>query len=148
MWDEDLVGLWDSGPYDYGVMESSWVCLRADGTGWSAWANVGGASLSQLTWICPQEGKVELRYTWTALGPGFPGTPPALIEVDEEGPDDTLVRTCFAISLDTPPIGGPPVTTLHFEESVESCRRFGLLTREVDHLLARSQPEQGLSSTP
>jgi hypothetical protein len=119
--DENLVGLWDSGPYDYGAMESSWVCLRDDGTGWTAWANAaGGASLSRLTWSCPHEGKVELRYTRTASGTGSPGTPPTLVEVDEEGPDDTLVSTCFVVSIDTPPIGGSPVTTLHLEKSVEA----------------------------
>ncbi|WP_343450597.1 hypothetical protein [Micromonospora oryzae] len=149
MWDVNLVGLWDSGPYDYGVMEASWICLRGDGTGWSAWANAaGGASLSQLTWICPHEGQVELRYTWTASGTGSPGALPALIEVDEEGPDDTLVRTTFAVSMDTPSIGGPPVMTLHFEESVECSHRYGLLTREADHLLARSCQEQGSPSAP
>ncbi|WP_405430849.1 hypothetical protein [Micromonospora sp. NBC_00617] len=133
MRDEDLVGLWDSGPYDYGAMETSSVCLRGDGTGWTAWANaVGGASLSNLTWSCPEEGAVEMRYTWTVSGSGSPGTPPVLVEIEEDGPDHTVVRTRYAVRIDTPPLGDGPVTSLHVDESVEFARRFALLTRDVD----------------
>ncbi|MEU8209708.1 hypothetical protein AB0B85_10965 [Micromonospora sp. NPDC049044] len=128
MRDENLVGLWDSGPYDYGAMESSWVCLRTDGTGWSAWANAaGGTSVSQLTWTCVEAGEVELRYRWTASGTGRPGTPPELVAIDEEGPDDTLVRTRFAVRPDTPPLAESPVATLHLDEAVEFSRHFALV---------------------
>ncbi|MCX4472934.1 hypothetical protein OOK41_21910 [Micromonospora sp. NBC_01655] len=142
MRDENLVGLWDSGPYDYGAMESSWVCLRRDGTGWTAWANVGGGSVSRLTWACPQAGEVELRYAWTASGNWFPGTPPTLVEIDDEGPDDTVVHTRYALSLDTAPLAESPVTTLRFDESVEFCHRFGLVTREV-HAADPAPPSTG-----
>jgi hypothetical protein len=48
--DEDLVGLWDSTPFDYGVMESSQLGLLADGTGWGVWSNFGGGmELTLLT---------------------------------------------------------------------------------------------------
>ncbi|MEU4399284.1 hypothetical protein [Micromonospora orduensis] len=142
MRDENLVGLWDSGPYDYGSMESSWVCLRGDGTGWTAWANAaGGASISHLTWSCPEEGAVELRYTWTASGSGSPGTPPVLVEINEDGPDHTLVRTRFAVRIDTPPLGELPVTGLHLDESVEGSRRFALMDREVDPTGPLDHPE-------
>lgn len=132
MWDERLVGLWDSDPYDYGAMESSWLCLRGDGTGWTAWANAaGGASLSQLTWSCPQADEIELRYVWTASGIGSPGAPPTFAEIDEEGPDDLRIRTTFTVGVDTPTVGGPPVMTLHLAESVECAHRFALRTRAV-----------------
>ena len=138
MRDENLVGLWDTGPYDYGAMETSWVCLRRDGTGWTAVANVGGVSVSQLTWGCPCDGEVELRYTWTAFGSyewlsGVPGAPFTLVEIDEEGPYEELVRTRYSVSLDTPPLADSPVTALHLEESVEFSHRFALVTREADH---------------
>ncbi|GAB3958560.1 hypothetical protein [Micromonospora vulcania] len=131
MRDADLVGLWDSGPYDYGSMESSWLCLRGNGTGWTAWANAaGGASVSQLTWSCPHEAELELRYTWTASGTGFPGTPPTFVEVDEEGPDDALVRTRYLVRIDTPPLSQVPAVSLDLQESVEFARRFALVTRD------------------
>lgn len=131
MRNENLVGLWDSGPYDYGSMESSWIYLRSDGTGWSAWANAaGGASVSRLTWSCPQEAEVELRYIWTVSGTGSPGAPPELVDIDEEGPDDTLVRTRFSICMDSPPLSESPVTALHLEEAVEFSRRFALVAQE------------------
>ncbi|MGC4804534.1 hypothetical protein [Micromonospora sp. DT233] len=94
-------------------MESSWLCLRGDGTGWTGWANAArGASVSQVTWGCPQEGALELRYTWTASGTGVPGAPPTLVDIDEEGPDDLLVRARFIVSVDTPPLDDAPVTML------------------------------------
>lgn len=132
MRNEDLVGRWDTGPYDYGVMESSWLCLHPDGTGWSAWANVGGGSVSHLIWSCPAEGEIELRYTWTASGDWSPGAPPTLVEVDEEGPDDTVVRTRYSVRVDTPPLAEAPMITLHLDDSVEFTHRFALSTRDVD----------------
>jgi hypothetical protein len=39
---ELLVGLWDSGPYDYGAMESSWLGFLPDGRGWSGWESASG----------------------------------------------------------------------------------------------------------
>ncbi|MFF0154346.1 hypothetical protein [Micromonospora sp. NPDC005203] len=130
--DEILVGLWDSGPYDYGALESSWVCLRSDGTGWSAWANAaGGASVSQLSWNCPEDGVLELRYHWTASGSGRPGTPPDLVDIDEEGPDDSLVRTRFVVRRDTPPLLDSPVTGLHLDAAVEFSHRFAIVTRDL-----------------
>ncbi|MGC5290733.1 hypothetical protein [Micromonospora sp. DT231] len=129
--DEILVGLWDSGPYDYGALESSWVCLRSDGTGWSAWANAaGGASVSQLSWNCTGDDELELRYRWTASGSGRPGTPPELVDIDEAGPDDTLVRTRFAVHRDTPPLAESPVTSLHLAAAVESAHHFALVARD------------------
>ncbi|KXK60546.1 hypothetical protein AWW66_18320 [Micromonospora rosaria] len=132
MRDGNLVGLWDSSLYDYGVMESSWVCLRPDGTGWSAWANAGGAATSRLRWSCPGDGEVELRYTWTAEGRFAPGAPPFLVDVDDEGPDDTVVRTRFRVGPDTPPLSASPVTCLHVEEGIEYCHQFALVTRDVE----------------
>jgi hypothetical protein len=40
--DDDLVGLWDSAPFDYGVMESSQLGLLADGTGRGVRSTFGG----------------------------------------------------------------------------------------------------------
>jgi hypothetical protein len=59
--DEDLVGLWDSTPFDYGVMESSQLGLLADGTGWGVWSNVGGGmELTLLTWRRRHMGVLEI----------------------------------------------------------------------------------------
>ncbi len=132
MRDENLVGRWDTGPYDYGVMESSWLCLRPDGTGWSACANVGGGSVSQLDWSCPTEDEIEIRYVWTASGHWSPGEPPALVEIEEEGTDDTVVRTRYSVTLDTPPLAEAPMTTLHLADPVEFAHDFALATRDVD----------------
>ncbi|MFK3978939.1 hypothetical protein ACI2K4_01035 [Micromonospora sp. NPDC050397] len=132
MRDENLVGLWETAPYDYGAMESSWVCLRPDGTGWSAVANLGSAAVSQLVWDCPVDGEVELRWTWTASGRWAPGTPFVLAETDEEGPYEEVVRTRYATVTETAPFADSPTAALAFEDSVEFCHRFALVTREPE----------------
>lgn len=132
MRDENLVGLWDSSPYDYGAMESSWVCLRRDGTGWTAVANTGSAAVSQLTWDCPRDGEVELRYSWTASGRWAAGAPFILAEIDEQGPYDELVRTRYSVGTETPPMADAPVTALHLDKDVEFVRRLALVNRETD----------------
>ncbi|MEU6021105.1 hypothetical protein [Micromonospora sp. NPDC047134] len=70
---------------------------------------------------------MEFQYIWTVSGTASPGTPPELVDIDEEGPDDTLVRTRFSICMDTPPLSESPVKTLHLEEAVEFSRRFALI---------------------
>ncbi|WP_146247246.1 hypothetical protein [Micromonospora arborensis] len=140
MRDENLVGFWDSSPYDYGSMESSWLCLRRDGTGWTAVANTGSAAVSQLTWDCPRDGEVELRYTWTASGRWAPGTPFILAEIDEQGPYDELVRTRYSVGTETPPVEDAPVTALHLDKSVEFTHRFALASRETDQSESEATP--------
>ena len=132
---EDLVGLWESAPYDYGTMESSWLCLRADGTGWSAWANAaGGASISRFTWARPRDGELDLQYHWTASGSWTSDTqtttPPSLIEIDEEGPDHSFIHTGYTIKVDTTPLTEQPITALHLGTAIECAHQFGLATRD------------------
>jgi hypothetical protein len=132
---EDLVGLWGSGPYDYGSMESSWLCLRPDGTGWSAYANAGGgASVSRLTWRCPRDGELELQYHWTVSGTWATferPESPNLVRVDDESPDDSLVRTRYTISAGAAPCAEEPVTGLHLDEYVDFAADFALVSRDA-----------------
>ncbi len=132
---KDLVGLWASGPYDYGSMESSWLCLRPDGTGWSACANAArGASVSRLTWTCPRDGELELQYHWTVSGSWAafePPGPPDLVDVHEESPDDSLVRTRYTIGTDTASLAGQPVTRLHLDAEVDFATEFALVSRDA-----------------
>jgi hypothetical protein len=134
--DEELIGLWDSGPSDYGSMESSWLCLRGDGTGWSAWASAGGgASVSRLEWTCPDPGELMLSYKWTSSGTWQPGSPPDLATVDDDGADDTSIRTAYAISVTTSPHMEGAFTCLAVDEFIEFCPSFRRLTAAptVDH---------------
>jgi hypothetical protein len=131
---EDLVGLWGSGPYDYGSMESSWLCLRPDGTGWSAYANAAqGASVSRLTWTCPRDGELELQYHWTVSGTWATferrELPPDLVDVHDEGPDDSFVRSRYTIGTGTAPCAGQPVTGLHLDAHVDFATTFALVSR-------------------
>ncbi|MFI6263637.1 hypothetical protein [Micromonospora sp. NPDC051006] len=152
MRDDRLVGMWTTEPYDYGVMESSWLALRPDGTGWSAWANAGGATVSHLAWDCPADGEVELRYEWWASGVWPPGNPPWLIDVDEEGPDETVIRTRYSVNVETPPLADSPLTVVHLDPDVEYSSRYALVTREagawINVSAHRRPPSRQLSDCP
>lgn len=59
--DEDLIGLWDSSPFDYGVMESSQLGLLAAGTGWGVWSTFGGGvEVTLLKWRRLHIGVLEI----------------------------------------------------------------------------------------
>jgi len=127
----ELVGLWDSGPYDYGAMESSSVALLADGSGWSTWANSGGVmSVRRFTWSCPAPGMLRLAYTTEITGPWEPGGL-VLAAVDEQEPDDTVVLTAYTIGSDVTPLAAEPFTALRLAEPVEYVRAYALLRRDV-----------------
>jgi hypothetical protein len=127
----ELVGLWDSRPYDYGSMESSSLALLADGTGWSTWQNAAGAmSVSRFTWSCPEIATLELRYTTVISGTWEPGNP-ALARVDEQEPDDTVLRTTYTIRQDTTVMAADPFTALNLADPIEFTCKYGLQTREV-----------------
>ncbi|PWI14910.1 hypothetical protein DI272_12620 [Streptomyces sp. Act143] len=92
--DKALLGHWSSAPFDHGVMETSEFELRADGTGWSLLANLGGEWVARLTWRCPAPGLLELR-----------------TEDGQESRHRYLVTAA-------------PVASVTFEEPVEFCHQY------------------------
>ncbi|GAA5194154.1 hypothetical protein GCM10023322_57890 [Rugosimonospora acidiphila] len=127
----ELVGLWDSRPYDYGSMESYSLAFRADGNGWSTYENAaGGISVGRFTWTCPEVGVVEVRYSTTISGSWEPGRA-GLATIDERGPDDTVVLTGYSIGEDLTPMATEPFTALHLEHPIEFGRNFGLVRRDI-----------------
>src|SRR5690606_35527416 len=97
----ELIGLWDTHPYDYGLLETSSLVFRGDGTGWSTWENAaGGISVRRFTWRCPSSDTVELRYTVVFTGRYDPEST-APMTVDEKGPDTTVLRTRYSVGHDS-----------------------------------------------
>ncbi|WP_433242023.1 hypothetical protein ACQPYK_37285 [Streptosporangium sp. CA-135522] len=133
MRDGDLTGLWDSGPYDYGTMESSQLGLLPDGRGWSVWANAaGGVDVGRFRWRCPEPGVLELRYLWWACGDWREsGGPFTLGSIDSQGPSDEVVRTGFTVGRDDTVMTDEPFTALRLEEDVQSCSTYGLVQHEI-----------------
>lgn len=131
MVDAELVGLWDSGPYDYGAMESSSLALLGDGSGWSGWQNVAGAmSVGRFRWSCPEVGMVELRYSSVVSGSWEPGNP-GFARVEGRRADNTVLRTTYTIGRDTTVMSSGGFTALWLAEPVEFACQYGLRTREV-----------------
>jgi hypothetical protein len=108
---DELIGLWDSAPFEYGAMEATMLALLPDGRGWSEWANSGGAlQVRRLTWVVPRPDVLELRYD---------------LEIDvttgEWEPDNEFVRTRYSLSE----------TELRLSELVDYARQFALKKRDV-----------------
>lgn len=135
----ELVGLWGSEPYDYGVMEATDLALLADGRGWYHWSNsAGGMDVQRLTWRSPEEGVVELQCTlglsgsWEVTGDMTEARPTVqLVSLDSQDVDDTLIRARYTLLTDTTPMAPEPFQALHLSEDVLFCNAFGLLRREV-----------------
>ncbi|MDP9841597.1 hypothetical protein [Streptosporangium lutulentum] len=131
---ETLVGLWESGPYDYGTMETSWLGFLPDGRGWSGWASFGGGmEVARFRWRCPEPALMELRYehsffgAWQANGnPGF-----TFASLDGQEPDNEVVLTGFTIGPDTTVLAEESFTALHLEKAVQFCSTFALARREI-----------------
>ena len=127
----ELVGLWDTRPYDYGSMESYSLALRADGSGWSTWQNAARAmSVGRFTWNCPEAGTLEIRYTATVSGSWELGRT-GLATIDEQRPDDTVVLTRYTIDQDATPMVTEPFTALHLDRPIEFSRAYALVRRDI-----------------
>ncbi|MFI6740345.1 hypothetical protein ACIBI9_46110 [Nonomuraea sp. NPDC050451] len=144
MHDEDLLGLWDSGPYDYGLMETSWMGFLPDGRGWSAWANfVGGIDVGRFRWHCPEPAVVHLRYESHIAGQWQdPEDEFRFATISSRRPGGEVVDATYTIKPDETLMSPEPFTALHLEKDVYFCSTYGLRRRELSieddpaHLLA------------
>lgn len=114
--DDDIVGLWDSFPFEYGSMEASQLGLLSDGTGWGSWSNFGGAmELVRLTWSRPGPGALEMveldvvSGRWEAEHPDriFSARPPNALNATR--------RYRYRLTSEVPPLGDQPVRALKLD---------------------------------
>ena len=108
---DELIGLWDSAPYDFGAMEATKLALLPDGRGWSELANAAGArDVRRLTWEVPRAGLIELRYVRAIDA-----------NTGKQEPDYEFVRTHYTAAE----------SALRLSEPVDFARQFGLAKRGV-----------------
>ena len=108
---EELIGLWDSAPFDFGAMEATKLALLPDGRGWTELANAAGAqNVRRLTWDVPRPDVIELRYALAIDA-----------RAGEQEPDYEFLRTQYSVGEDA----------LRVSEPVDFARRFGLEKRDV-----------------
>lgn len=128
----ELVGLWSSDPYDYGVMESTDLALLADGSGWSAMRNVAGVlQVRRLRWDSPAPGVLELAYAICITGRWWMEGGEERAEVEESEADDERIRAQYGLKMDVTGIGGEPFAALWLSELVDFAGKFGLGRRSV-----------------
>lgn len=133
MYDENLVGLWDSSPYDLGSMETSWLGFLPDGRGWSAWANLaGGIAVGRFRWDCPEPATLELRYEWQLSGRWKGAKDPLRFSsIGSQEPDDEVLNTGYTIEPDEPLTVSEPFIALHLERLVRFCSTYALIRRAL-----------------
>lgn len=82
--DDELVGVWDSGPFDAGAMESSRLVLRADGSGWAVWDSAGGGmELTWLSWSRTAADRFRITGQRLISGTWEPGRPDGIVAEGE-----------------------------------------------------------------
>ncbi|WP_331767665.1 hypothetical protein [Embleya sp. NBC_00896] len=128
--DPELLGLWDSGPYDLGSMENSQVAFLADGDGWTLWHNAaGGQSVAAFRWSCPEPNTLVMREKWSAEGV-WRGEEPAgwrTLSLSDGPP----AVTRYWVNPVTVVRGMGPFVGVRFRDPVEGTRGYKLLERTV-----------------
>ncbi|SNY41377.1 hypothetical protein SAMN05421748_106159 [Paractinoplanes atraurantiacus] len=132
------MGLWESGPYEYGSMEASCVGFRADGSGWSVWENAGGAALTMLRWSRLGPQVIQVVEVETFFGTWAPGTRRLIL--DESGDDHEepaggggdVIELRYEIVEDVPPLADGPMVVLKLAEPYEGIATYALSTRDID----------------
>ena len=118
---EEMIGLWDSAPFDFGATESTRLALLPDGTGWTAVASTPHAAPARVrtfAWDCPNPEILELRYD-----------------------DYEFVRAQYSLLAEA----------LQLSQMVDSARRFALTRRSApanDAPLPAPSPAPSLSPSP
>ncbi|MEY9969036.1 hypothetical protein ABIA33_007123 [Streptacidiphilus sp. MAP12-16] len=109
--DAELVGHWDSTPFDVGAMESSETAFLPDGSGWSVWASASsGLEVTCFRWHCPEPGLLELQAYWLTSGTWERNSAAwCFAEVDTDEPCHDVVRTSYRIGPQDAPYGEEPI---------------------------------------
>jgi hypothetical protein len=129
----DLIGLWESTPYDYGSLETCWLGFLQDGRGWSAWATMaGGIDVSRFRWHCPVADVLELHYEWHACGDWQQtGNALTFATITEQEPGGEVVRTGFVIGPDETFMIESPFIALHLELALQFCKDYAFRQRDI-----------------
>jgi hypothetical protein len=131
---DELVGLWDSQPFEYGSMEASQLALLADGSGWAVWANAaGGLELTVLEWQRLDANhfgiaeKQLISGTWDSTRPGCVMCNESPMSVDDSAQFE------YELFPQVPPLADSlvPVQALRLDKSFQFARTYALIRRDV-----------------
>ncbi|MFG1996177.1 hypothetical protein ACGFJ7_40000 [Actinoplanes sp. NPDC048988] len=137
---DELVGLWDSAPYEYGSMEASSIALHADGSGWSVWENAGGAALTMLRWTRVGPSTVKIVESGTFFGTWDPSAPVGsrlILDDPDDDPEEPagaggdVVELGYELGEDVPPLAESPMVVLRLAESYQGMATYALSRRDL-----------------
>jgi hypothetical protein len=129
---DELVGLWDSGPYAYGVMESSELALLPDGTGWSTWSNVaGGMELIRLVWHRLGRAAIYIREIELTSGSWEPDRKGCIITDQPSRPLSEEIRLRYELVRETPPLASDPMQAIKLDRPFMFADAYALVRRDV-----------------
>jgi hypothetical protein len=129
---DELVGLWDSRPFEYGSMEASRLALRPDGSGWGVWENAaGGMELTMLAWRRMDTDSFTIAETQLISG-RWKAERPGCIVCDEPSVflhDSTQFR--YELIREIPPLLDGPVLALKLDQPFQFTHVYALVRRDV-----------------
>ena len=129
---DELVGLWDSGPYAYGVMESSELALLPDGTGWSTWSNVGGGmELIRLAWRRLDTAVISIKEIELTSGTWQPDRPNTIISAARPMRIDKQIRLRYELVRETPPLASTPMLAIKLDRPFRFAYAYALARPDV-----------------
>ena len=127
-----MVGLWDSGPYAYGVMESSELALLPDGTGWSTWSNVaGGMELIRLAWRRLGPAVIRIREIDLTSGSWEPDRRNCIITGQPSRPLNEEILLRYELVRETPPLVSDPMQAIKFDRPFMFAEEYALARSHV-----------------
>lgn len=129
---DELVGLWDSGPYAYGVMESGQLALLPNGTGWSTWSNAaGGMELIRLAWRRLDTAAISIKEIELTSGTWEPDRPNCIITDRPPLPLDDEIRLRYELVRETPPLASTPVQAIKLDRPFMFANAYALARPHV-----------------
>jgi hypothetical protein len=129
---DELVGLWDSGPYAYGSMESAELALLPDRTGWSTWSSFGGGmELIRLRWRRLGTAVISIREIELTSGTWEPGRPDCIISDQPPRPLDEETRLRYELVRETPPLASAPMKSIKLDRPFMFAYAYALTRPDV-----------------
>jgi len=129
---DEVVGLWDSGPFAYGAMESSEFALLGNGAGWAVWMNAaGGMELTRLVWHRTGVTTIDITEVEVISGEWDPRRPGRLVAEGDPLVVDTTTRFGYRLGQERPPLADRALVCLTLEIPFQFATSYALVRREV-----------------
>lgn len=129
---DELVGLWDSAPYDYGAMESSELALLADATGWGTWMSASGAmSVVALRWRRLDPTTIVVTELELTSGSWDPDRRDVILREEPSTALEDITTVRYELVMEIPPLMSAVKRTLKLRPSLMFATTFAYVRANI-----------------